>query len=263
MISLSGVSLRARATGAPVLAGVDLAVEPGGVAMVSGDSGRGKSALIAMLLGALRPTTGTAALLGRDVARLRRSSLARLRRRIGVVLDEPVLLEEDSALDNVAIALELDGVGRRERELRAARALDRLGLAALAALPAAMLTAGERRRLALARALVGEPRVLLLDQPTAGLDAAGRAVVVSLVADHAAAGGAALVVTSDPMLADAADLLGWACHELDGTLRRLPPSSHGEIDDAVARVEVALHDDPAPLPNVLPFPSSARLRALE
>jgi ABC-type multidrug transport system fused ATPase/permease subunit len=194
MIALDRVVLRSRASGAPVLAAASLEVAAGEVALVSGPSGSGKSALVGLLFGAVAPSGGRAAVFGRDLHRLRRSSLARLRRRVGVVLDDPLLIDEDSALANVALALELDGVPRRARTLRALRALDRLGLAALAALPAGLLTAGERRRLALARALVGEPRVLILDDSLSSVDAETEQSILAAL-DQVMAGRTAILIS--------------------------------------------------------------------
>jgi ABC-type ATPase involved in cell division len=267
MIALEAVSLRSWTTGRPVFQAVDLAVGPGEVAVVAGDVGAGKTTLTRLLIGDVRPDDGQVRVFDRDVARLRRSSIARLRRRVGLVLDDVALLEDEPALTNVALPLELDGVPRRERALRAARALDRVELAPYAALPARLFTAGERRRVALARALVAEPRVLILDQPTADLDGAGRALVVAALEEHASAGGTAVVATGDPRLVEAAELLGWRLFQLEaGALRSRASAAVGEIDAAIARVELAMPDVravEAPPLNVVRFPTPARVGARE
>jgi putative ABC transport system ATP-binding protein len=128
MIELAGVRLERPRAAAPLLADVDLTVHRGDVVLITGGAGTGTSTLLAALVGDVTPAEGTVALFGRDLARLRLSSLLALRRRLGVVPQDLQLLPECTALANVELPLEIDHVPRRDAGVRAAAALGRLGL---------------------------------------------------------------------------------------------------------------------------------------
>ena len=119
MIALRSVTLRGRA-GRPILDGVSFEVTAGGVALVTGPSGSGKTALARMCYAAARPDAGQVQVFCRDLARLRSSSIALLRRRVAVITQEMALLERESALANVAVPLVAADVSRRERRSRLA-----------------------------------------------------------------------------------------------------------------------------------------------
>lgn len=244
MIALRSVSLRGRA-GAPVLDGVSLEVGAGGVALVTGPSGCGKTALTRLLYAASRPDGGQVQVFCRDLARLRSSSIALLRRRVAVVTQEMSLIERDSALANASVPLVAASVPPRERRARALAALTRFGVAGLAAVPVARLSSGQRRRVCLARAAVSEPAVLIADDPTAHLDGDGRLAFLDLVAEIGERGGASLVASSDPALAAAAIRLGWQVLDLGaGSSAGASPDQAGARDS-----------------NVVPFPQIERRRA--
>lgn len=237
-MALRSVSLRSRTTGAALFADVSLELEAGDAALVSGPSGGGKTALARLLAGVGRPDAGEVRMFGHDVAKLRRSSLAQLRRRAAFVPQEMALLERESALANAAASLAVAAVPRAEARARAAAALERFGLGAVAAVPVARLSSGQRRLVCLARATAAEPALLVADDPTAHLDAAGRQAFLDLCAALQGRGGAALVATSDPGLIAAAARLGWKAIELG------------------ARAEAAA--EPPVVANLVPFPVSAR-----
>jgi len=168
----------------PVLAGIDLRIEGGARTVILGANGAGKSVLMRVMHGLLKPTAGHI---------LWNASESRPRAQ-GLVFQRPVMLRR-SALANVAYGLKLAGVAYDRRSMQARAALERVGLAHLADRPARVLSGGEQQRVALARAWALEPRILFLDEPTASLDpTAARSVEQVIVDIHAA--GATVVMTT-------------------------------------------------------------------
>jgi putative ABC transport system ATP-binding protein len=180
----------------------DLRIGRGEFVTVVGPSGSGKSTLlnIAGLLDT--PTQGTYLLDGIDTKAISASGLAALRgRRIGFVFQAFHLLPHRSAQENVELAMIYQSVGRRQRRVRAAAVLERVGLAhRVAALPT-QLSGGERQRVAVARALVAEPSLLLCDEPTGNLDSATAAAVLDLLDGLHREGMTIVVITHDPQAA--------------------------------------------------------------
>jgi len=209
MIELAGVRLERPRAPAPLFAGVDLSIARGEVVLVTGGAGAGTSTLVAALLGEIMPAEGTISLFGRDLARLRRSSLLALRRRLGVVPQDLQLLPECTSLANVELPLEIDHVPRRDANARAAAALARLGLADHASALVGELSLAEQQRVAIARALVRTPTLLLADQPTSHQDREGAMMIAAALQECATQGAAVFVISRDPDLIAAAGQHGW------------------------------------------------------
>ena len=178
---------------------VDLTVAHGDSLAVMGPSGSGKSTLLGLLGGLDRPTGGSLAFEGRDVADLSDDELARVRNStVGFVFQSFHLLGRTSAVANVSLPLVYRGMGRSERRRRAVEALTAVGLGHRLSHRPSQLSGGEQQRVAIARALVTEPRMLLADEPTGNLDSrSGEEVLGLLVRLHDERGVAVVVVTHD------------------------------------------------------------------
>lgn len=178
--------------------GVDLAVEQGEYLSIVGPSGSGKSTLLHVLGLLDRPTSGTYLLDGVDVAKMTEGDRAGMRGgRIGFVFQAFHLLASRSVVDNVMLAMVYQHVPRRDRRPRALEALERVGLGHRLEFAPAQLSGGERQRVAVARALVGRPSLLLADEPTGNLDQANAAGVLDLFDDLHTAGITIAVITHD------------------------------------------------------------------
>jgi putative ABC transport system ATP-binding protein len=199
-------SYGAGATAVDALRDVDLAVHEGELVAVMGPSGSGKSTLLTIAGTLEDATTGDVVVAGADIAAMSRNERARLRRRsIGYVFQDFNLLAGLTAAENVSLPLELDGVGSRAARRTALVALDELGLADRAARFPDELSGGERQRVAVARAVVGERRLLLTDEPTGALDSVNGEGVIRLIRNECKRGVAGVIVTHDAQLAAWAD----------------------------------------------------------
>jgi putative ABC transport system ATP-binding protein len=191
----------------PALRDVDLSVGPGEIVLLTGPSGSGKTTLLT-LIGALRAMqTGSAVVLGQELAGASERERVALRRRIGFIFQQHNLLGFLSARQNVAMALELDGATREaERLERAGDMLEAVGIGDRADAMPTKLSGGQRQRVAVARALAGKPGLILADEPTAALDKRSGGEVARLLRDLAKRRGVPiLMVTHDPRILDIAD----------------------------------------------------------
>src|ERR1700677_3981049 len=186
---------------------VSLSAEEGAMVAVMGPSGSGKSTLLSIAGALEEPTGGEVLVAGQAVAGISRNARARLRRRtIGYVFQDFNLLPGLTAAENVALPLELDGLSARKARVAGLRALERLGLDERSAHYPDQLSGGERQRAAIARAMVGERKLLLADEPSGALDSVNSEAVMRLLHDACKKGGmAAVVVTHDAQLASWAD----------------------------------------------------------
>jgi ABC-type lipoprotein export system ATPase subunit len=189
------------------LVDASLAVAAGEVVAVMGPSGSGKSTLLYLLGGLDDPDRGRALITGVDWGTLRGRARARFRRRAcGFITQGLALLPQATAAENVEVPLLLDGVAADERRRRTAEALDRVGVADVAAKLPDQLSGGQQQRVAIARALVTRPAVVLADEPTGNLDSANAEIITRLLVATATGQNAAVVlVTHDPSVAEHAD----------------------------------------------------------
>jgi putative ABC transport system ATP-binding protein len=209
--------------GTPVraLRGVDLVLREGEFVAVMGPSGCGKSTLLNLVAGLDTPSDGEIVLAGQTLAGKSERELAHLRRRhIGFVFQFFNLLEDTTALENVALPAVIAGMPRRRAEAKALDVLDLLGLTAKARDFPAVLSGGQRQRLAVARALANEPTLLLADEPTGALDGSGGLEVLELFRRLHTGGQAILLVTHDQNVANASERI---VHMRDGRIQTSAP----------------------------------------
>jgi len=189
LLPLDVAGVRVRLGGRDALDGLDLHLAASTRSILIGPNGAGKSVALRVLHGLMRPDAGTVRWAGCPPERA-------VRMRQAMVFQRPVMLHR-SAAANVAYALRVHGVPRRERRARVAEELDRAGLSHLARRPAPALSGGEQQRLAIARAWATRPAVMLLDEPTANLDPAAAHAVETLIADIHASGAKIVMTTHD------------------------------------------------------------------
>jgi putative ABC transport system ATP-binding protein len=185
---------------------VSLSVDAGVMVAVMGASGSGKSTLLTIAGSLDDPTSGDVFVAGASVSSLSRNAKAKLRRRsIGYVFQDFNLLAGLTAVENVALPLELDGVAARKAQAAGLQTLDELGLGDRASHYPDQLSGGERQRVAIARAVVGDRQLLLADEPSGALDSTNGEAVMRLMRAACRRGVAAVVVTHDAQLASWAD----------------------------------------------------------
>jgi putative ABC transport system ATP-binding protein len=188
------------------LAGVDLEVAAGELVAVMGPSGSGKTTLLSLAGGLDAPTSGEVVVEGVALAGLSRRALARLRRTaVGYVFQDYNLIPALTAGENVALPLELDGMGARRAGLLAEAALEEVGLDGMAGRFPEEMSGGQRQRTAIARALIGERRLMLADEPTGALDSQTSEAVMQVLRARCDAGAAGILVTHEPRYAAYAD----------------------------------------------------------
>lgn len=196
MIKFTNV-FKTYAKGGLALKDVSFHIGKGEFAFLTGHSGAGKSTVLKLVYADEPPTSGEVRVSGYDVTGMRANEVPHLRRRLGIVFQDFRLLEDRTAEENVAFALEVTGARRSAIPARVMRVLTQVGLAAKAGAYPKELSGGEQQRVAIARALVNEPQVLLADEPTGNLDERATRGVFQLLRDINASGTAVVMATHD------------------------------------------------------------------
>lgn len=186
----------------PVLKDVCLTVEEGEYVAIMGPSGSGKTTLM-NIIGCLdKATSGSYELAGEDVQKLKDKELSDLRlRSIGFVFQSFHLMPRESAVENVALPLSYAGVRKKERKVRAAKALERVGLGDRINFKPTQLSGGQKQRVAIARAMVNNPKILLADEPTGALDSKSGEQIMELFRTLNEEGVTIVMITHDPKIA--------------------------------------------------------------
>ena len=199
MISFSAVSKRYPG-GGEALRGVSFTLESGEFAFVTGRTGAGKSTLLKLIPAIERPTAGSVVVNGQNVGALKRAALPYLRRNLGLVFQDQKLLYDRTVYDNVLLPLAFSGQPPREAARRVRAALDKVGLLARERANPIELSGGEQQRLAIARAVVNRPAVLVADEPTANLDTESAARILDIFVSFHQVGVTLLIATHDQAL---------------------------------------------------------------
>ena len=197
MITANAVSKR-YPEGQEALRHVSFGIAAGEMVFITGHSGAGKSTLFRLLAAIERPTSGSIVVNGQNLAALRQSAIPYVRRNFGLVFQDQKLLFDRSVLDNVLLPLAIVGLPRKEALRRARAALDKVGLLAREMARPIALSGGEQQRLAIARAVVNRPAILLVDEPTANLDADSAAAILEIFRAFHQVGVTLVIATHDP-----------------------------------------------------------------
>ena len=197
MISASALGKR-YPEGLEALKNVSFEIGDGEMIFITGHSGAGKSTLFKLIAAIERPSSGTIMVSGQNLAALRKSAIPYLRRNFGLIFQDQKLLFDRSVLDNVLLPLAIVGQSGKDANRRARAALDKVGLLAREKALPITLSGGEQQRLAIARAVVNRPAILLADEPTANLDADSAADILEIFRDFHQVGVTVVIATHDP-----------------------------------------------------------------
>ena len=183
-----------------VFSGIDLEIEKGEFVFLTGPSGAGKSTMLRILFCAERPTSGEIWVDGVILSSLSNAQVPYLRRKIGVIFQDFKLLSNRTIFDNVALSLEVVGLGKKQAEQRVMQVLEGVGLAGKTSHYPLQLSGGEQQRVAIARAIVNRPSIILADEPTGNLDLQRTEEVMMLMEELNARGATIIFATHDDRL---------------------------------------------------------------
>ncbi|MYN14045.1 ATP-binding cassette domain-containing protein [Pusillimonas sp. TS35] len=186
--------------GRNILADLNFRIEPGEFVFVSGPSGAGKSTLLKLISGLEPPSRGSVHVNGNRIDRMPQRARPYLRRAVGVILQDTHLLYDRSALDNVMLPLDVIGLGAGQAVTRVRAAMEKVGLAGKEDLTPVELSGGEQQRLAIARAIVNRPAILIADEPTANLDHETGRRIMEVFRDFNRVGVTTLIASHDTEL---------------------------------------------------------------
>lgn len=205
--------------GPPVLAGASLNAYRGMVSCIVGVSGSGKTTLIHVMRLALGVTDGAGSVLDADITKMSKADRRAIKQRIGYIAQEPIFIDELSLFENVAVPLDALGVRRSAYGDDVMELLNYVGLGAFAHQPPNLLSTGQRRRAAIARALASKPDLILADEPTAGLSPNAAHRMLRLLTELRQVGAAVVITTPNEDLAHKAAEACWIL--VDGRLNRI------------------------------------------
>lgn len=177
---------------------VSFEITAGQMVFITGHSGAGKTTLVKLIASIERPTSGSLVVNGQNLSALRRSAIPYLRRNFGMVFQDQKLLFDRSVLDNVLLPLQIVGSPHRGAIRRARAALDKVGLLLREKAMPIALSGGEQQRLAIARAVVNRPTVLIADEPTGNLDTESATEILEIFSAFHQVGVTVVVATHDP-----------------------------------------------------------------
>lgn len=197
MITASAVTKR-YPEGLEALKDVSFGIDAGEMVFITGHSGAGKTTLFRLLAAIERPTSGSIVVNGQNIAALRRNAIPYLRRNFGLIFQDQKLLFDRSVLDNVLLPLAIVGLPIKEAQRRARAALDKVGLLEREKAHPIALSGGEQQKLAIARAVVNRPAILLADEPTANLDTESAADILEIFRAFHQVGVTVVIATHDP-----------------------------------------------------------------
>lgn len=183
--------------GMTALSDLSFSIDQGELIVLSGHSGAGKSTLLKLIPAIERPTAGSIKVSGQEIGRIRRRGIPYLRRRLGLVFQDQKLLFDRPALDNVMLPLHIAGYPAKEAPRRARAALDKVGLLERESAMPITLSGGEQQRLAIARAIVNRPALLIADEPTAHLDQDYAREIAALFQSFNRVGVTVMIATHD------------------------------------------------------------------
>jgi cell division transport system ATP-binding protein len=187
--------------GLDALRNITLTIETGELVFIIGHSGAGKSTLLKLTAAIERPSTGSVIVNGQNVGALRPSAIPYLRRNFGLIFQDQKLLFDRTAFDNVMLPLHINGFERREAARRVRAALDKVGLLSKEKSYPVTLSGGEQQRLAIARAIVHRPAMLIADEPTGNLDAVQAADIGEMFKSFNRVGVTVVIATHDASFA--------------------------------------------------------------
>jgi len=201
LVSFSAVAKRYPG-GQEALKDVSFSLEPGELAFLTGRSGAGKSTLLKLIPAIERPSSGSVVVNGQNVGALKRAAIPHLRRNLGLVFQDQKLLYDRSVYDNVMLPLAFSAHAPKEAARRARAALDKVNLLGREKANPIQLSGGEQQRLAIARAVVNRPAILVADEPTANLDAESAARILDIFVAFNQVGVTVLIATHDQALVE-------------------------------------------------------------
>ena len=193
--------------GFEALKNISFEIAKGELAFITGHSGAGKSTLLKLMAAIERPSAGTVLIGSQNIAKLRHSAIPHMRRKFGLVFQDHKLMYDRNVFENVALPLHINGINGVDAARRVHAALDKVGLLVKEKAMPVTLSGGEQQRLAIARAVVGRPAILIADEPTGNLDESYAADIMQLFLSFHQVGVTVIIATHTAMASSGAKIL--------------------------------------------------------